>query len=849
MFKFFLFGVLIIFSVLGCRPEHDPIPPVLSDPSNEAPPGQFFAQRLAPDRSFSVRAYGQALKQAARQKREKSQRPGFDRDWIVRGPANVGARVNTIAVHPEDDSTLYIGYSTGGVFKTTDGGASWTPVFDDQPFTSIGDIAIDPRDPDILYVGTGDPNISGYPFIGDGLYRSRDAGRTWEHLGLEEQRIISKIVLHPEEEKTLYAATMGLPFVPNRQRGLYRSRDGGNSWEQILFVDEGAGIIDLIMDPSDAQTLYAVSWDRIRNNRETIADGPNGGVYKSTDGGDSWRRLMGGLPQGRTGRIALAIAKSNPQVLVALFLDSQDELENIYRTENGGTNWSPILDRTANNGLPARPLGSLGWYLGRIEIHPEDDRDIFMLGVRLWRTRDNGQRWVLATSGSSGIHVDNHDLVFGPTGTIYLGTDGGLYRSTNNGFAWTDAENIPATQLYRTAFNPHQPDWYYGGAQDNGTVGGVDVAENWRRIFGADGFQMQFHPERPEIFYVEIQGGGIYYTQDGGRQWSSGTKGIANGDRRNWDAPYQISAHRPSVLYTGTYRLYRSDSDSLPAWTPISGDLTRGDLWGGRFNTISTLHESPVDSLLLYVGTTDGLVWRTDDGGQNWRQITTGLPDRYVTSIKASPLGDRRVIITHSGYRDNDFVPHIHLSEDRGVTWAPIAGNLPPLAINDVYILPGFEDEILFSATDGGVYATIDRGQSWDCLGVNMPIVPAYDLEWNPERVELVAATFGRSIQSYPLEGLIDQWERSVVSVDEPATHLNWKIYPNPVSDRLNVENLSAGNDFWMTVWNVAGQPLARRRVGPGATEILEVGDWAAGVYYVVLENDEKRRTALIVKR
>lgn len=793
-----------------------------------------------------MRSYTSAIRRAANEKIEKSQSPGFDLLWTVRGPANVGARVNTIAVHPTDPDLIYIGYSAGGLFKTTDGGANWTPVFDDQPFLAIGDIAFDPQDPSVVYVGTGDPNISGYPFIGDGLYRSADEGLTWEHLGLTEQRIISKVIVHPRNSKVIYVATMGLPFLRNRDRGLYRSRDGGDTWEQILFVEEGAGVIDLIMDPENPSTLYAVSWDRVRNNRETTVQGPNSRIYKSTDGGEQWSPLGNGLPQGETGRIALAIAPSNPAVLAALYLDENDELYNIYRTEDRGENWLPIIDQNADNGLPSDPLRSLGWYLGRIAFHPDNDQDLFMLGIRLWRTEDNGRNWYRPTANSSGVHVDNHDIVFDAEGSIYLATDGGLYRSTDNGDTWEDAENIATTQFYRTAHNPHQPDWYYGGAQDNGTLGGFALEEDWTRIFGADGFQMQFHPEKPEVFYVEIQGGRIYYTNTGGAGWRNGISGIDGGDRRNWDAPYQISAHRPSVLYTGTYRLYKSESDGAPRWRPISEDLTKGDLWGGRFNTISTLHESPVDFQLLYVGTSDGLAWRTRDGGENWEMISGNLPDRYVTSVKASPFDENQVVITHSGYRDNDFAPHIHLSEDRGETWTAIAGNLPPLAINDVYLLPETEDEVIFAATDGGVYATINRGRRWERLGVNMPVVPTYDLEWNPARNELVAATFGRSIQSYALDDLIGYW-RNTVSVGEIDLKGGLNVYPNPTFNdvRLDVPGRAS---FTVEVFDTDGRRVFYAAYDSGAAPEIQLGDRPAGVYYVRVEQAGRSLVRSLVK-
>lgn len=813
--------------------------------SQLTPSEQFFLQRGALNHSFSTKTYSRALRQAVRQKRQKSRSPGFDEEWIVRGPANVGARVNTIAVRPDNENVVYIGYSTGGLFKTADGGLNWTPLFDDQAFTSIGDIAIDPQNPDVIYAGTGDPNISGYPFIGNGVYRSANGGLNWEHLGLEEQRIVSKIIAHPQNADVLYVACMGLPFEENSERGLYRTTDGGQNWEQILFVDEQAGIIDLYMNPQNPDVLYAVSWDRIRNNRVTIVQGENGRIYKTTDGGDSWAALSEGLPQGATGRIGLAMYEANPEILIALYLDDNDDMAALYRTENGGANWNLIVERGAENGLPTNPLSGMGWYLGRIAINPQDDQDLFLLGVNAWRSRDGGQNWSLATR-SSPVHVDNHDIVFDSKNNIYLGTDGGFYRSKDNGANWEDIERIPTTQFYRTAYNPHRPDWYYGGAQDNGTLGGANLEDNWTRFFGADGFQMQFHPENPDIFYVETQRGGISYTGNGGSIWQSGRQGIAGLDRRHWDMPYIISAHRPTILYAGTYRVYKSTKEGAPFWEPISEDLSRGNLWGGSFNTITAINESPQDSNLIYAGTADGRVWRTDDGGQNWREITFGLPDRYVSSIKSSPIEPDRVLLSNTGYKDNDFAPHIHISEDRGENWTSIAENLPPLAVNDVYILPEYNDDLLFAATDGGVYATINRGEAWERLGVNLPVVPVYDLEFNVENNELIAATFGRSIQTYPLEELIRAWSdrvSSALSLNQAAI----RIFPNPAANWIHIDGLTPGPAS-AALFNTKGQlvlSLADLQEGKGR---IAVTGLPSGLYYLSISQEGLRRAVSFVK-
>ncbi|MEM8906413.1 MAG: T9SS type A sorting domain-containing protein [Bacteroidota bacterium] len=725
--------------------------------AKHAPADHFFLQRSFPNGEYPLKTYKKAMRavgQKARTLARTNNQGGFATPWTIQGPGNTGARVNSIAIHPSSEDTIYAGFSAGGIFKTTDGGANWQPIFDDQPYLAIGDIVLDPQNPNTIYVGTGDPSITGYPFIGDGVYKSTDGGQTWAALGLSQPGIISKIEIDPTNSDIIYAASMGLPFERNFERGVYKSIDGGANWTQIFNIDDSTGVIDLLVHPDQPQILYAAGWTRIRTNQESAITSVGPKVFRSTDGGETWLALDGGLPNGLSSRVGLAIAPSNPNVIFALYIDANFDLMGIYKSSDGGDSWSLVID--GNSLGLANIMGGMGWYFGRMRVHPTDPDQLYVLGLRTFHSVNGGLSWTNLTpvTGPSSPHVDHHELTFSHLGNLYLGTDGGIYRQAAGSNTWEDIEQIPTAQVYRTAYNPHEPQIYYAGAQDNGThQGNASTINSWTRLSGGDGFQMAFHPTNPNIRYVESQFGNIAVTIDG-TIYQSATLGIPASDRKNWDMPYIISPNNPSVLYTGTQRVYRNTTSGVSPWSPISADLTDGNIFGAGFHTISTLDESPQDSLSLYVGTTDANVWRTTDSGNNWERVDANLPERYVTSIKAAPDFAEQVYVTFSGYRQNDFTPLIYHSTDRGDQWTAIHGNLPQLAINDLYVLPNHAGNVLFVATDGGVYATTNAGVEWTRMGSNFPVVPVYDLAFNWENNLLIAATFARSILTFPLDSI-----------------------------------------------------------------------------------------------
>ncbi|MFN0034369.1 MAG: T9SS type A sorting domain-containing protein [Saprospiraceae bacterium] len=803
------------------------------DSASLRPEEWFFALREWPDFRTDVQTYSDAL--AAARQADLAAKPrdgikGFSAPWLLEGPANIGARINTIAVHPFDQNIIYIGYSHGGVWKTENGGQTWKPVFDDHDFLSIGHITFDPGHASVIYVGTGDPNISGYPFIGDGVWRSSDGGETWEHLGLENPRIVTKIIVHPMLPAHIYTATMGLPFERNNDRGLYKSTTLGSSWQQKLFISDEVGIIDLVMSPTNHNTLYAAAWDRIRNNQESLVSGENARIWKTTDGGSTWTKLGGGLPEDVRSRIGLAIDPSNANHLFASYVNTDLAFSGLYETFDGGLTWN----ENPCNGLDFEFQSNFAWYFGQVRINPHKPSDVWLLGVQSWRSQDGGETWQLAAGFDQEVHADHHDLAFLGPETYLLATDGGLYRSDDNAVTWQKIENIPTTQFYRVAHNPHYPEFYYGGTQDNGTnVGNAADLENWFHVFGGDGFQSVFHPTDPSIFYYEFQNGAIYGTTDGGF-FDEAFEGIDENDRRHWDMQYALSHHDENVMYTGTYRIYQGFGH-LPFWVPISDDLTDGNIFGSRFHTISALSESPLDSDLLYVGTTDANVWRGQPASQAWSNITAGLPERYVSSVKASPADPNRVFVSHTGYKSNDFAPRIHRSDNQGATWVPIAGDLPNLAVNDLFILPDHQDSVIFAATDGGVYGTTNGGQHWERLGTGMPFVPVYDLEMNPEKKTLFAGTFARSILSYPLDSLRLGENSSTFAPNGRAAPM-LSVSPNPASEAtiLKVENLKSSQLAEVSIVDISGKTLFKKQVkGFGRhEETLDLRGFAPGVYF-----------------
>lgn len=742
----------------------------------QKPHEAYFQSRLYPQFYLNPNTLKQALHEAKKaDQQQRLYKTTTSASWELEGPLNIGGRINSIAVHPTNTNVIYIGTSSAGMYRTSDGGQNWETVGDEFVEMAIADIVFDPSNSNTMYVATGDVNISGNVKIGYGVYKSIDGGNTWNNIGLENTGVVSKIVIDPLHSDTIYVATMGKHYVADQDRGVYKSTDGGANWTPILQTSTQAGAIDLVMDPVNNNTLYCAMFDRLRNNTLSLASGPNSMIWKTTDGGINWNPAMNGLPMGYNSRISLDVSSSTPNFVVCSVVDSSYNLAGVYKSTDAASTWQNI-----SGDIDQGDLSGFGWYFGNIKISPFDDDVISVLGLELQTTTNGGLNWNPSTPPwyTYEVHSDKHDLVYIDANTVLLATDGGLYITTNNMVNWDKTDFIPNTEFYRIAINPHQSGVYAGGAQDNGTSSGNHLDMNWPRENGGDGFQPMYDPNNPYLRFYETQNGGITYDdlQQGiyGYSWDDN---IDYNDRRNWNMPIIMSEFNSTIFYTGTHKIYKNVGGPGNFWNAISSDLTDGNIYGEKFHTISSLCEWRSSAGKLYVGTSDGNVWKYD--GSTWTDITDTLPDRYVSSVQTTSNGS--VFVSHSGYLDGDYLPRLHKSIDEGQSWIDISSNLPNVAINDIVVHPDFGDQTLFVATDAGVYGTEDGGATWTRTGDNMPYIPVLDLEIDGLNNRLVAGTYGRSMQSIALADVLTKAPTTRASSSDIL------VFPNPSSGQINI--------------------------------------------------------------
>lgn len=786
----------------------------------------FYFQRAFPNEQVDFRAMEKSLQDARRWSQRESSR-STQLAWQQTGPLNIGGRINCIAVHPFNNDIILTGTAGGGIFRTEDGGDSWEPITDDLTHLPIGHIVFDPTDPNVVYAGTGDVNIGGTVWLGNGVYKSSDGGNTWSYLGLEECRIVSKIAVNPQNPQQIFVGTMGVPFEANNDRGLYRTNDGGMTWEQVLFVSDDSGIIDLVMNPENPAVLYAANFNRIRTALYSQASGDEAGIYKTTDGGNTWTELTNGLPSGPMSRIGLKLWEGNPNVLFAKYVNPEYQLEGIFKSTNSGASFSEI----PTDGLPFGVLGGFGWYFGKLGVSPFDQNEISLLGVDLFTTTNNGQVWNMSAPDwwQYEVHADKHAIHYVGPNEILLATDGGLYRTEDGFQTWSDVDRIPNTQFYRLTTNPHFPGMILAGAQDNGTSVGLvgQPEEDWLRLWGGDGFTPIPDPIDPTLCYTTTQYGNFYYLFTDYEQiydWDNLNMGIDGDERVNWDAPFLMDPAENTVLYTATERVYRMNDAPYGIWQPISPVLVGdGEEFFSRRN-VSSLAVSPLNSNVIYAGTTDSKVWVTENAGNTWDEVDGTLPEFYVTDIKAAPYDEATAFVTFSGYRENDNTPHLYRTEDYGQNWEPITGDLPQMPINHVEIL---NELVYFIATDNGVYITENGGTNWQRLGTDMPYIVVLDLHIDFDLGILLAGTFARSVYTYDLESIL-----LTTSVDKPKVpQKNMLVYPNPASDVLTVEFKGKELDSY-TLYNAGGKQVRSVPVNDGSSAVqIYVDDLPAGLY------------------
>jgi photosystem II stability/assembly factor-like uncharacterized protein len=685
--------------------------------------------------------------------------------WRSIGPANMGGRIDDFAIVEGNPDIIYAGAASGGLWKTANNGVTWEPLFDGETTSSIGDVAVAPSSPDIVWVGTGEPNNRQSSSWGDGVYKSEDGGRTWNNMGLRDTHHIGRIVIHPSNPDTVYIAALGRLWGPSKERGLFRTTDGGKSWVNTKFIDENTGFVDLAIDLENPATLYAAAYQRRRTAFGFSGGGPGSGLYKTTDGGNNWTRLTAGLPEGTTGRIGLDVYRGNPSIVYAIIEHKEG---GVFRSEDKGATWKKM---SATN---PRPM-----YYSKIRIDPGNDQRIWVLGAQMYVSDDGGKTF--RTDIVQEIHGDFHAMWISPadSGHMILGSDGGIHISYDRGRTWDFINTLPLAQFYEVGFDMRKPYYVYGGLQDNGSWGGPSATwtsigitnDEWVRIGGGDGFFTQVDPSDYNTVYAESQDGYLFrFDLRSGESKSIRPEPPDEKEtyRFNWNSPILISPHNPKKIFFGGNRLFisrdrgdnweatpdlttQTDRDKLPIMGVLPGadTLSRND-GVSHYGTITTISESPLREGVLYAGTDDGLIQVSRDDEKTWKNVTPPPPllpkNTYVSRVETSRFNEGRVYVSCDGHRSNDFKPYVFASDDFGGNWKVLSGALPEFGTVSVVREDRRNPDLIFIGTERGAFFSLDRGATWSRIKSNLPLVPVDDIAIHPRENDLIFATHGRSI-------------------------------------------------------------------------------------------------------
>jgi len=666
------------------------------------------------------------------------------------GPAAFGGRILDLEVDPRHINTIYAASATGGIFKTVNNGTTWTPIFDEQPASSIGDIAISKSNPDIIYVGTGENTSTRSAHYGDGVYKSTDAGKTWTNVGLKESKRIGQIAIDPNNPDIVYAASMGYLYKDGGDKGIYKSTDGGKNWRQILKGDnDTTGFIDIQMDPKNSRVLYAASHDRLRRAWNIRENGPGAAIYKSTDAGATWKKLEGNLPKGdQVGRIGLAIYPKDPRIVYAFFdMKGQGGGGQIWKSTDGGAKWEKTNETRLSGGT----------YYSRVFVDPSNSNIIYAPNLNLMRSTDGGKTF--ANLGARA-HVDWHTVWVDPNDSNHAraASDGGLYYTYDGWQTTWHINNLPISQFYAISVDNSTPYNVMGGTQDNGSWRGPSQSINrggifnwhWEAILGGDGFYNVAHPQDPDIIYASSQFGAVNRVDMKNRAGRS-IRPREQGQRANWMSPFIVSPHAPDTIYWGGNKLHKSLNRG-DTWRTISPDLTTNDAEKVRGNvphcTITTIDESRRRQGVIWVGTDDGNVWLTENDGNTWTQMNdkiSGAPSKYwVSRVHASPHDANTAWVSFTGFREDDWTPYLFKTTDLGKTWTRVEG-LPNQQIC-VIKQDAQNPNLLFVGTENGLHVSLDGGKVWKPLNVGVSAVPCQDLVIQERDNDLVVGTHGRGI-------------------------------------------------------------------------------------------------------
>ena len=764
----------------------------------KTPPEDWFVTQRVTHGGIPVGALEKARAQAtALNLATRRSDPQLATTWQFVGPTNIGGRIVDIAVDPVAPDTIYVAAATGGVWKSTDRGAQFTSIWPATNPQAMGALVIASNG--ILFAGTGEANPGGGSMVygGSGVYRSVDNGATWQNVGLTNSGAIGRLVVDPTNSQNIFAAAAGDLFNPGGERGVYKSTDGGLTWTRLLNGDnDTTGAVDLAIDPLNPNRVFAATWDHLREPDLRRYGGVGSGLYRSIDGGSTWARLTNGLPGSAAtiGRIGVALAASNPQRVYAIVNQANGPFQGFYRSDDGGDSWTNLSPNATLSGAQS----TYGWWFGRIWVDPVDQAHVFAAGVGLCESQDSGSSFIQQLSP----HADHHAMAWDlrVPGRVYLGNDGGTYRSDVNGTnnQWTKAISEPYTQFYSVDVSEQDDSRIVGGTQDNGvnrSYGGT----SWNQYIGGDGEEALIDPVDQNLVYGCSQYGNCFRSTTGGNSNTSFTSATVS-SRRNWLTPLQFHPGNPAVLYYAGDRVNRS-TDNAAHWSVISPDLTGGP---GRdpsypFGTVTTVAGAKTDPNRILAGTDDGRLWFTTNLGADWNRVTdSDVPGTWVTRVLVDSSNAQVAYATFSGFRSGTPLPYVVKTIDGGATWVSIAGDLPEAPVNDIVAV----DSTLYVGTDVGVFRSADGGATWLAAGENLPNVPVTDLEYRAVSNSLYAATFGRGIFVLPLTS---------------AKALN-------ISTRMRVET---GNNAMIAGFIISGsvpKSVAVRGIGPSLGN-LGLGD------------------------
>ncbi|MDR9398751.1 MAG: glycosyl hydrolase, partial [Salibacter sp.] len=734
------------------------------------------------------------------------------------GPALTSGRISDIAVHPQDKDFWYIAAASGGVWKTTNHGVNFSPIFDSEGSYSIGCVTIDPNNPHTVWVGTGENNNQRSVAYGDGIYKSTDDGKSWKNMGLKNSEHIGMIAVHPNNSDIVYVAAYGPLWSKGGDRGLYKTTDGGENWNKILDIDEYTGVNEVHLDPGNPDVIYATAHQRMRKVFTYISGGPGSGIFKSTDGGENFEELKNGLPVDNMGRIGMDISPVNPDVLYAI-IEAKYGKEGVYKSTDRGASWNKVDDYVTS-----------GNYYQELFCDPKDVDKVYSMDTYSHFTNDGGNTWKKLPEDKK--HVDNHAMWINPNNTDHylMGCDGGLYETFDNGNNWEFYTNLPITQFYRVSVDRSEPFYnIYGGTQDNFSLGGPSQTRkssgidnyDWFVTNNGDGFESQVDPENPNIVYAQAQYGWLVrFDRNSGQKVGiqpQPPKGEAY--RWNWDAPLIISPHDNKTLYFAANKVFKT-ADRGNSWSVISDDLTQqidrnklkvmGRVWGVDaimknksttiYGNITALTESPKVKGLLYAGTDDGLIQVKEPESDQWKKLSKfpDIPERtFVYDVEASLHDENTVFAVFNNHKEGDFKPYILKSENKGKSWKNISGDLPERGSVYSIVQDHKNPDLLFAGTEFGVFVTLNGGENWVQLKKGLPTIAIRDLTIQRDKNALVLGSFGRGF--YVLDDYSPLRAISKEKLNKEATFLptpSGLIYPE--ENRYGYSGVSfQGEDFW----------------------------------------------------